>query len=318
MKNFIIWAILIAGVAYGGSKLYLHNEVGDTMDMIVLMMAPYANVEYQGVRSTLTGELTVEGVRVRIDGYSDDLYIDRVGIDTPNFLSLIALSDLAKNGPDAMPEYFGFLVEGMRVPVDADYFADFYEFSLAMRQGADTDDAAAACTGKYGFSPATLSELGYTEQVMSMYMTLRDEKSQYSIEMDVSMDDMWDVDADIAFAGNMMTEFMKGMAYQPRLRNMHIEFTDRSLNQRVTRYCEELGLTPAETLRAQVDSFRFAGESNGIEFDQYMIDPYREFLLGKSTLVVTAQPNNPVAFSQIDLYKPSDVPALLNLAAVAR
>ena len=308
----------MTAVAYGGSKLYLHNEVSDAMDMAVLMVAPYADVDYRGVRSTLSGELTVEGVHVRIDGYGDDLYIDRIGIDTPSFLSLVALSDLTSKGPDAMPEYIGFLIEGLRIPVDADYFSDFYEFSLAMREAEDPENAAAACTGKYGFSPATLEALGYDEQIMSMYMTLRDEKTQYSIEMDVSMDDMWDVDADISFAGNMMAEFMKGMTYQPRLRNMHIEFTDQSLNQRVTKYCEELGLSPAETMRAQVDSFKFVGETNGIEFDQYIIDPYKEFLLGKSTLVFTAQPNNPVAFSQIDLYKPSDVPALLNLAAVAR
>jgi hypothetical protein len=71
-------------------------------------------------------------------------------------------------------------------------------------------------------------------------------------------------------------------------------------------------------MRAQVDSFRAVGEMYGIEFDQYIIDPYKEYLLGKPTLVVTAQPTNPVAFSQIDLYAPGDVPALLNLAAVAR
>ena len=74
----------------------------------------------------------------------------------------------------------------------------------------------------------------------------------------------------------------------------------------------------ADVLRAQIDSFRLIGDMYGIEFDQYIIDPYKEFLLGKSTLVVTAHPTNPVAFSQIDLYSPSDVPALLNLAAVAR
>jgi hypothetical protein len=71
-------------------------------------------------------------------------------------------------------------------------------------------------------------------------------------------------------------------------------------------------------MRAQIESFEFVGETYGIEFDQYMIDPFKEFVLGKSTLVITAQPSNPVAFSQIDLYKPSDVPALLNLAAIAR
>jgi hypothetical protein len=88
MKNFIIWAILMAAVGYGGAKLYLHNEVGKAMDLAVVMMSPYADVEYDGVGSTLSGELTVDGVRVRIDGFRDSLY-------TPNFFSLLELSDLA-------------------------------------------------------------------------------------------------------------------------------------------------------------------------------------------------------------------------------
>jgi len=318
MKNFIIWVILIAALGYGGAKFYLHSEVSDAMDMAVLMMSPYANVEYDGVGSTLSGELTVDGVRIRIDGDSDDLTIDRIGIDTPSFLSLISLSDLSSKGPDAMPKYIGFLIEGMRIPANADYYKDFYEFSLVAQGAENADSAAAECTGRYGFSPAALSALGYQDQVMSMYMGIHDEESRYSIDMQVSMDDMWDMDASVALAGNMVLEMMKGKAYKPRLGSMRIEFTDRSLNGRVSEYCERRGLTAAETLHAQIESLQVFGESNGIEFDQYMIDPYKEFVLGKSTLVITAQPSNPVAFSQIDLYKPSDVPALLNLAAVAR
>jgi len=318
MKNFIIWAILVGALGYGGAKFYLHSEVTDAMDMAVLMMSPYANVEYDGVGSTLSGELTVDGVRIRIDGYTDDLTIDRIGIDTPSFLSLISLSDLSSKGPDAMPEQIGFLIEGMRIPANADYYKDLYEFSLAARGAENADSAAAECTGKYGFSPVALSALGYQDQVMSMYMSIRDEESRFSFDMQVSMDDMWDMDANVSLAGNMVVEMMKGPASQPRLRDMHVEFTDRSLNERISKYCEQRGLSAAETLRAQIESFEFVGETYGIEFDQYMIDPFKEFVLGKSTLVVTAQPSNPVAFSQIDLYKPSDVPALLNLAAVAR
>jgi len=55
----------------------------------------------------------------------------------------------------------------------------------------------------------------------------------------------------------------------------------------------------------------------GIEFDEYVVDPYTEFLGGKSRLVITAKPNEPVSISQIGLYKPSDVPALLDLSAEA-
>ena len=318
MKNFIIWAILIGALGYGGAKFYLHSEVSDAMDMAVLMMSPYANVEYDGVGSTLLGELTVDGVRIRIDGYTDDLTIDRIGIDTPSFLSLISLSDLSSQGPDAMPEHIGFLIEGLRIPANADYYKDFYEFSLVAVGAEDANSAAAECTGKYGFSPVALSALGYKDQVISMYMSIRDEESRFSFDMQFSMNDMWDMDASVALAGNMITEMMKGAAFQPRLKNMHVEFTDHSLNERVSKYCEQRGLSAMDTMRAQIEFFEFVGEIYGIEFDQYMIDPYKEFLLGKSTLVITAQPSNPVAFSQIDLYKPSDVPALLNLAAVAR
>ena len=318
MKNFIIWAILIGALGYGGAKFYLHSEVSDAMDMVVLMISPYADVEYDGVGSTLSGELTVDGVRIRIDGYTDDLTIDRIGIDTPSFLSLISLSKLSSKGPDAMPEQIGFLIEGMRIPANADYYDDFYEFSLLASGAENAESAGAECTGRYGFSPAALSALGYQDQVMSMYMSIHDEDSHFSFDMQVHMDDMWDMDASVSLAGNMVEEMMKGPASQPRLRNMHAEFTDRSLNERMSKYCEQRGLSEAETMRAQIESLQTFGESNGIEFDQYIIDPFKEFLLGKSTLIISAQPSNPVAFSQIDLYKPSDVPALLNLAAVAR
>lgn len=318
MKNFLIWAVLVAGIGYGGAKLYLHNEVSDAMDMAVLMMSPYAEVEYDGVGSTLSGELTVDGVRVRVDGFSDDLYIDRIGIDTPSFFSLLEINDFAAMRTDGPPEYFGFLIEGLRVPANADYYAEFYNVLLQVRGAKDAGQPAAECTGKYGFSPSALSALGFQDQVMSMKMTVRNDQSRYSFNMTAKMDNMWDMDASLSLAGDMASEMAKGAAYRPKLRDMRVEFTDRSLNDRVTKYCRKLGLSAAETLKAQIDSFKFVGESNGIEFDQYMLDPYKEFILGKSTFVVTAKPNEPIAFSQIDLYKASDVPALLNLAAIAR
>jgi len=317
MKNFLIWVTLMGALGYGGAKLYLHNEVSEAMDVAVLMMSPYADVEYDGVGSTLSGELTVDGVRVRIDGYRDDIYIDRIGSDTPSIFALLELSDLATMQSDSMPEYFGFLMEGLRIPANADYYGELYAFALEARGIDDATSPASECTGRYGFSPTALNALGYQDQVISMSMTVRDDETRYSLDMSVSMDDMWDMDVSVSLAGNIMTEMSRGARYRPKLRDMRAEFTDRSLNQRVTKYCEQRGLSAADTLRAQMDSFKYAGESNGIEFDQYMLDPYKEFILGKSTLVVTARPPEPIALSQIDLYKPSDVPALLNLAVVA-
>lgn len=317
MKNFLILAIVVLAGGFFGSKWYLHGKVSDGMDMAVLMMSPYAMVEYQGVRSTLTGELTIEGIRVRVDGFNDDLFIDSLGIDTPSFLSLLDLGDIASIQSDGMPAEIGFMVEGLRVPVTADYYDTLYEVALKARGLDGMQDVATECTGKYGFSPAALTGLGYTEQVISSAITIHNDRGSYLLDMRVSIQDMWDIEAEVALAGDMMSEMMRGPAYRPRLASMRLQMTDRSLVRRVTEYCTRRGLSTEQILQAQLDAFKFVGEQNGIEFDEYVLDPYLEFLGGKSTLIVTARPNEPIAPSQIDLYKPSDVPALLNLEATA-
>jgi hypothetical protein len=321
MKNLVIWAIVLGALTYGGAKWYLHREVGQAMDTGVLMISPYANVEYDGVSSTMSGKLTVDGVRIRVNGFRDQLYIRRIGINTPSFFSLLKLDDLmsvSRSGDDGMPEYFGFIVDGIRAPVTADYYQTLYQFGLDALDAQDSDEPATRCVGKYGFSPETLTALGYDEQVLSVSMIMRHEESRYLFDIQSDMDDMWDLDASIALAGNMAAEISKGSAYRPRLSTLRIEFTDRSLNERVRKHCTQLGLTPEETLQAQLDAFNFFGKTNGIVFDEFMLDPYREFLGGKSTLIVSAQPSEPVNLSRIGLYKPTDVPALLNLSATVR
>lgn len=116
----------------------------------------------------------------------------------------------------------------------------------------------------------------------------------------------------------MARELSLGPGYRPKLSELEIVYNDRSLKDRVTAYCQRLGLSADEAIQAQIDAFRYVGSQVGIEFDDYVMAPYREFLDGKSTLVVTAKPLEPVALSSLALYKPSDVPALLQLSAEAR
>ena len=318
MKNLIIWAIIVGTIAFFGTKWYMHKRVGEGVDMMVLMMSPWAQVEYDGISSTLTGELTIDGVSTYITGFGDELEIDRIGIDTPSFLTLMELGDIGTgmNSVPEVPEYFGFIAEGVRFPVDADYFKKFYRMMLeATGVGDKARDPAAQCVGKYGFSPAALKGLGYDEQEFSMSIILRQQEQSYAMEMTLDVEDMWKMDAVMTLAGDMTAEFMKGTAYRPKLREMRIEFEDDSLIERVNKYCDRLGLTPEQVLVAQMDKLDYMGRENGIIFDEYMTEPYKKFLDEKSTLVVTAKPNEPISVTHIDLYAPADVPALLNLEA---
>lgn len=321
MKNLIIWAILLGAIGYFGTKMYLHHKVGKSVDMTVSMISPWVQVEYDGISSTMSGELTIDGVTAYVTGFSDEIYIESIGIDTPSFLSLLELGNITsgmQSGAPEIPEHFGFIAKGVHVPVRADYFERAYKFTMEAAGVSQEPDSAELCAGKYGFSPKALAGLGYREQVISMSMILRQKHEAYAMEISADIKDMWAVDAVLTLAGDMTSELMKGTAYRPKLSHMQVDYQDNSLKQRVVDYCGELGLDAEQTLTAQLDAFNYLGESNGIVFDEYMIDPYKTFLESKSRLLVTARPSEPISMSHITLYAPEDVPALLNLEAVAQ
>lgn len=320
MKKLIIWAVVLATLGYFGSKLLLHHKVAKSVDSAVLVASAFVKIEYEGVSSTLSGELTIDGIRARIDGFNDSIYIERLGIDTPGYFTLLGLTNIAENirsPDDVVPEYFGIIAQGIHVPVYADYLKELHKLNLEGLDASDADEPAAQCAGKYGYSPQALADLGYSEQVASVSAHFRRGAGSYTMNIVSSIEEMWDVKADLTLAGNMAAEFSKGARYRPRMRSLQIEYKDRSLNSRVKKYCSQLGLSEQETLQAQLAALHFFGTENGIEFDEYVIDPYKEFLNGKTTLLITAKPSEPVSFSQISLYKPSDVPALLALSAEA-
>ena len=88
MKNLIIGGLVVGILGYGGAKLYLHNEVSSAMDQAVIMASPFAKIEYDGVSSSLSGELTVDGLVVRVSGYRDEIHVDQntSELSAPTFL----------------------------------------------------------------------------------------------------------------------------------------------------------------------------------------------------------------------------------------
>lgn len=321
MKAILIGAVLLVGLAFGAAKFYLYYKVSEGMDSAVLAISPYAQIEYGGISSTITGELTVDDVKVVIKGYSDGFTIGRLGIDTPSFLSLLSLSDFAAGTPSASnetPEYFGFIAEDMRIRTKTDYYKDYYQAIIKQLAPADIRQRGVQCVGKYGFSPKVLQALGYDEIIASMTIGLSQTENSFITQMNVDAVDMLNLEMNLQIAGNLMAGVASGPYYRPKMSDLTLKITDQSLNARVEKLCTKLGLTPAQILAARLNALQYRGKSNGIEFDEYVIDPYKEYLAGKSTLIITARPREPLDLARIEKYKPSDVPALLNLEAVAQ
>ena len=320
MKFILIGIVLLIGVPFAAAKFYLHYKVSDAMDSAIVEVSPYAEIEYGGISSTITGELTVDDVKVVIKGYSDGFTIGRLGIDTPSFLTLLSLSNLAAGTPSASggtPEYFGLIAEDMRIKTTTDYYRDFYDAGIKKLAPTDIRQRGVHCVGKYGYSPKALKGLGYDEIIISMTIGLRQADNNFITEMNIDAVDMVNLELSVQMAGDLMTGVASGAYYRPKMSDLTLKITDRSLNERVEKYCTKLGLTPTQILAAHLNALQYRGKQHGIEFDEYVIDPYKEFLAGKPTLIVTAKPREPLDLARIKKYKPIDVPALLNLEANA-
>ncbi len=321
MGKFIVGLVAAGLASFFGAKWKMESDVEAWVDMMVMMSSPYADVEYDGVSSTLTGELTIDGIRINIHGVDDQISIGRFGIDTPSFLSLMKLNDMDSgwgSGEDILPSYFGVIIEHVRMPTGGDIARMSYRDRLE-ELGIEGDiETGAACTGRYGFSPRAFQELGYDEFDMSLSMRFRDLGSRYSVEVEAKNEGVVSINGEMILAGDMVAELSKGPRYRPRLDELRIEYIDHSHNERVVRYCQTEGLSDEEIFAAQMETFKFMGSEMGIEFDEYVLEPLAEFLKGGEALIFTADPNDPVAISQINLYKPSDVPALLQLSAEVR
>ncbi len=81
------------------------------------------------------------------------------------------------------------------------------------------------------------------------------------------------------------------------------------------KYCAEQQVTAEDVIAAQLREIQTLARDNGMELDAMIIQPYTDFLLGKQRFTITSQPPRPVDLTRLSLYKPSDVPNLLNLMA---
>ena len=318
MKKLIVWGVIVGTVLYFGSKMYLHHRVSSNLDNLLLMASPFANVSYSGVSSTMGGTLSIDDLVVQVNGYRDPIRADKLSLVTPGFWHLLALGDIGMNTVSSeMPESIGFAIRGFQTDVDSDLVRTMYRMGKGGAKDLEELDDAARCTGKNGYSPNDLLALGYQSLNADLEMGYRNAAGRMIVDVRTSIADMYDLELELTLDGEISPQAMAMGSYRPKMVEARLEYTDQSLEQRTTRRCERAGLTTEQVLAAKLDTFLSLGADSGVVFDEQIIEPYKEFLRGKSTFVMEAKPHEPVTMSQIGLYKPSDVPALLNLSASA-
>jgi hypothetical protein len=311
MRNLLVAVVVLGVGGYFGAKFYVQYKAGRDLDAMLAQARPFVDIEYEQVVATMSGELRVDNVQVRMPQFDDELAIDSVGLQTPGFLFLLGFDQSTVE----MPERLGVALTGLRMNADADFLKELGKLQAAAAADVELTPAD-QCATSYGFTPATLKQLGYHEIVADFSMGFRRQGTHVIMSFRAAVADMYDVDVELALDGIAdPTEMVRGA--RPMLAGGRIDYVDRSWNGRVMKYCNELEVSTEDVIAAQLQEAHRLARDNGMELDELIMQPYTDFLLGKQRFTLIAQPPKPVDLTQLSLYKPSDVPNLLNLTAEA-
>jgi hypothetical protein len=311
VRNLLVALVVIGVGGYFGAKFYVQHKTAQDLDAVLAQARPTVDIAYESVVATLSGELRVEGVTIHVPQFTDAVTVESVALQTPGFLFLLGFDQRKLE----MPERLGVALTGVRMSADSDFMREL-DVAQATKARAVELTPADKCANSYGFSPAVLRQLGYHELVVDLNMSFRREGGQLVVSFGADVEDMYDVDVELTLEGiSDPTALARGV--RPLLVAGRVDYVDQSLNRRIIKYCTELEVTPEDVIAAQLREVQTLAHDNGMELDALILQPYTDFLLGKQRFTLIAQPPRPVDLTQLSLYKPSDVPNLLNLTAEA-
>lgn len=314
MRNLLVAAVVIGVGGFFGAKFYVQYKAASELDQVLAQARPVVDVQYESVVATLKGELRVEGITVRMPQFADPINIESVSVRTPSFLFLVGFDNRGRNFE--FPERLGVAVTGLRASVDADYMdvlKDARGPSIANVELTPADH----CASTYGLTPAALKRFGYYELDIDFNVDFRRSGGDELVfDIGTLVEDMYAFDLTATFSGLAdPTALARGA--RPLLVDARLDYIDHSLNSRILKYCAEQQVTAAAVVEAQLREIQAMAREGGMELDEMIIGPYSDFLLGKQRFTIMSQPPRPIDLTRISLYKPSDVPNLLNLTAEA-
>jgi len=313
MKGKLLLLLALPAMVYGGAKLYLHAQVGKTLDSVVAQMSPYADVSYASVSSTFDGRIGVGNVRIRPRFIDDEVRIEEVSFKLPSMMYLLDLetrvrqqnppTELSMRVTDVALSTHGKLVQAW----EARMFADDPESRVA---------ALGNCVTRTRL-PSQMYLLDYDEIRGSFevgyYYDL--ERGHFVVHGTAGQIDAYQISGDLAL---VMPSFdplaLMTALSNPQIARAGLQITDAGYFDRVFGYCaRDDRVGKDDVIALLMNDLLKMFDALPVRPDQPLLDAYAQFIAEGSKISITAEPPEPQRLQYLSLYAPEDVPALLNI-----
>lgn len=316
LLKFILVVFVVAPLLlYGAVKVYLYYQLSEYMDRVSARSNPFVNLEYGDVSTSLSGEASVHDLRILVMGTDDVVEINKVTYNTPNIWYL--LRDLGEIDNNQVPMSLHLSIQGLSMDLYGD-LTDKMEDAIN-NINLDLIGVNTLCGGRLFIGPREYRDMGYDEIVVDGDIGYDADSitQEIALNMDFTVRNMGTVHLSTIINGFNGTAFATRVsrAHNPRVGIFKLNYSDNSYHKRFVKMCSELSkMSEAEFITAEVNqSPAYFANLWGIVPGPGLRDAYKEFLSDPGTIDVTLQWPDAIEPQNLQLYKPQDIPELLNL-----
>ncbi|MES9879275.1 MAG: hypothetical protein ABW185_00135 [Sedimenticola sp.] len=257
MKHKSIIGLCLIGclVAYGGLKSYVYFGVKSEVDRLVHLVEPYIDIRYQAISSSLSGEISVEGITVIPRGAVEVVRIGSLQLTGDDFTFLLKM--VAGLKMDKPPEKVRIAARRVDIPLDM--------LQLLAPESEAPVNRPKPCTLSGILSHAGLENLDYQRLVADVNIDykLSAAAGEFSIHIGYWLQDVEDFQLDLSFT-DVSAPGDIALGVLPKLSRGELRYQMASDYTRgMVNYCaKQAGKTPSVFLdsRLSMSDHQFAQE----------------------------------------------------------
>jgi hypothetical protein len=234
LRTLLLIVILAPAVLYGVAKVYVHYRVTSGLDRLISQAAPFADIRYDDVESSLGGKLAINQIEVTPPGTGFNLKIEAVELQGDGFGFLLDLAGgLDQN---EVPPKLSARFKNMQFPINEEIFA-----GLMMMGDPNSGGMKKVCSLGGLLQRSELMELGFTSINADVGFGYEFDADAETLEarFDYEMRGVDSAAVDIRLSG-VSEQAMGMMGVSPVVEDANVVYSiDPEYMQRAVRYCAD-------------------------------------------------------------------------------
>jgi len=311
MKKILLLVVLVAAVI-GGIKGFIYYKVTSQLNDAIAVLSPFARISYEGVSSGLDGGVTVEGVKVNAYGNGLSVDVDEIAVKFPDIQTLLFIGEDLKK--QVLPKEMNLSLRHVRM--DLQSLKPYMTMLQAQSQQPFQDYSLLGCGDLSKSDPLkVLQQLGYSELDSSVSLGYSWDRSSKNLTVKsyVRWHEMSASEA-IIDLGQVAALSAMAMMSEPELKRISISLEDEGYNKRLVDHCAaSQDVSGDDFIILHMAMLRSALAEQGVQLGENLFEVYRYYLNSEGPLKFQMYPDSIQRLANMDMFKPSDLPALLGL-----